>query len=93
MAIDFDWIKLLNNKLLISIECRFAYVEKSNVLLASTYLDFRYKNLAFIVNEDHRIKVKEKVYVYLDKLHKYFCQKTNEPNLKQINFILKNYSN
>ena len=82
MAIDFDWIKLLKNKLLISIECRFAYVEKSNVLLASTYLDFRHKNLAFIVNEDHRIEVKEKVYVYLAKLHKHFSQKNIEPILK-----------
>ena len=82
MNVDFDWIKLLKKKLLISLECRFAYVEKSHVLLESTYLDFRYKSLDFILSEEQRTEVKEKVYVYLDKLHKYFCQKTNEPNLK-----------
>ena len=65
---DFEWIELLRAKLLISLECRFDYVEKTDVLIASKFLDFRYKNLSFIVDEAQRCELKARAYRYLEEL-------------------------
>ena len=60
----------MKDKLIISLECRFDYVEKCDILLASTYLDFRYKTFAFVKDEGHREEIMERVYAYLEALYK-----------------------
>ena len=73
----FEWIELLKSKLLNSLECRFDYVEKSDVLVASTFLDFRYKTLGFIEDEHHRLELRDRVFKYLHDLHDSLSNKNN----------------
>jgi len=60
VALTYDWLILMKKKVLESIECRFDYVEKCDLLLASTFLDFRYKTLEFIEDEEERVEKLER---------------------------------
>lgn len=69
LDIQYDSLSVLKDRLLTSLECRFDYVEKSDVLLASTYLDYRYKDLHFVAAAEEREEKKERAHAYLKNLY------------------------
>jgi hypothetical protein len=69
LDIQYDSLCVLKERLLTSLECRFDYVEKSDALLASTYLDYRYKDLNFVESEEEREEKKGRAHKYLQNLY------------------------
>lgn len=82
-------IQNLRDQLLNSLRWRFNYLFEDDAFIASTYLNYRYKNLSFIKDKDLKDIYKIRAKNFIIKIYNDKC----EQNLSRTNILTPNNSN